>query len=93
MEMSEAVRAIENVTGATCLTFNNEGSLGVAAFVVTDAPMSEFDLQLATRERMPDSMLPDQFFVVEHFPLTKSGKLDERALLLMAKLDPIRPAT
>jgi D-alanine--poly(phosphoribitol) ligase subunit 1 len=93
MEMSEAVRAIEHVTAAACLTFNNGGTLGVAAFVVTDAPITEFELQLATRERMPDSMLPDEFFVVDGLPLTKSGKLDERALLLDAKLDTLRPAT
>jgi acyl-coenzyme A synthetase/AMP-(fatty) acid ligase len=93
MEMSEAVRAIEHVTAAACLTFNNEGGLGIAAFVVTDEPVTEFTLQLATRARLPDSMLPDKFVVVDSLPLTKSGKLDERVLLSEAGLDTLRPTT
>jgi acyl-coenzyme A synthetase/AMP-(fatty) acid ligase len=93
MEIGEAVRAIEHVTTATCLIFNNEGVLGIAAFVVTDEPLTEFELQLATRERLPDSMLPDKFVVVDGLPLTKSGKLDERALLSEAGLDTLRPTT
>jgi D-alanine--poly(phosphoribitol) ligase subunit 1 len=93
MELSEAVRAIEHVTAAACLTFNNEGSLGIAAFVVTDEPVTAFELQLATRERLPDSMLPDRFVVVDSLPLTKSGKLDERALLSEAGLGTLRPTT
>jgi D-alanine--poly(phosphoribitol) ligase subunit 1 len=93
VEMSEAVRRVEHVVAAACLTFSNEGSLGIAAFVVTDEPMTSFDLQSATRERLPDSMLPDKFVVVDDLPVTKSGKLDERALLHDAGLDTLRPTS
>jgi amino acid adenylation domain-containing protein len=93
LEMSEAVRAIAQVTAAACLTFDNEGTLGIAAFVVTDEPLTAFELQLAIRERLPDSMLPDRFVVVGGLPLTKSGKLDERTLLSEAGLDTLRPTT
>jgi D-alanine--poly(phosphoribitol) ligase subunit 1 len=91
LEMSEAVRAIDHVNAAVCLTFNNEGVTGVCAFVVTDGPVPEIDLLISTRERLPESMLPDRFAFVNQMPLTKSGKLDERALLSGAGLATLRP--
>ncbi len=91
IEMSESVRTIEHVTAAVCLRFNNHDSVGVCAFVVTDAPVGEFELQLATRQHLPESMLPDRFVVVTEMPLTRSGKLDERALLTGAGLESLRP--
>lgn len=89
-EMGEAVRAVNHVISAACLSFDDDGSVGIAAFVVTDEPITVFDLQLATRERLPASMLPDRFVVVDALPLTKSGKLDERTLLAQAGLDSLR---
>ena len=91
LELSEAVRAIDHVTAAACLTFDNNGTLGIAAFVVTDESLTPFELQLATRAQLPDSMLPDVYIVVDALPLTSSGKLNERALLSEADLESLRP--
>jgi acyl-coenzyme A synthetase/AMP-(fatty) acid ligase len=91
LEMSEAVRSLDQVTAAACLAFERDDGLGVVAFVVTRDPLSDYELQRLTRERLPDSMIPDLFVVVDVLPLTKSGKLDERALLSDAGLQSIRP--
>jgi D-alanine--poly(phosphoribitol) ligase subunit 1 len=91
LEMSEAVRSLDHVTAAVCLAFERDDALGVVAFVVTPDPLSDYELQRLTRERLPDSMIPDLFVVVDVLPLTKSGKLDERALLSDAGLQSIRP--
>ena len=37
VELSEAMRRLTGVSAAACVTFDNEGELGIVAFVVTDA--------------------------------------------------------
>ncbi len=86
LEVSEAIRAIDHVTAATCLTFDNDGELGIVAFAVVDQATSPFDLQLAARERLPETMMPNRIDVVDALPLTRSNKLDAPALLAGAGL-------
>jgi acyl-coenzyme A synthetase/AMP-(fatty) acid ligase len=71
------------------VTFDDAGDLGIAAFVVTEREMSVLDLQRAAREKLPETMLPNRFEVVEELPLTPSSKLDERLLLSRAGLQPL----
>jgi amino acid adenylation domain-containing protein len=93
VELSEAMRSLSGVSAAACVTYDNEGALGIVAFVVTDQPRTALELQQAARERLPDTMLPDRIELVEVLPLTKSSKLDERILLSEAGLAPLGPAT
>jgi len=93
IELGETVRALANVAAAACTTFDNEGELGIVAFVVTKRPLSALDLRLAALERLPETMLPDRIEIVEELPLNKSNKLDEGRLLGEAGLRPHRPAS
>jgi acyl-coenzyme A synthetase/AMP-(fatty) acid ligase len=86
VELSEAMGSLEGVSAAACVMFDNDGDLGIVAFVVADEPVSPQELHQAARERLPDTMLPNRIEVVEALPLTSSSKLDERLLLSEAGL-------
>jgi amino acid adenylation domain-containing protein len=93
IELSHVMGALEGVAGAACVTFDNEGELGVAAFVVAPHGDSVLELLRAAKERLPDTMLPDRIELVESLPLNESSKLDERSLLASAGLRPMRAVT
>jgi amino acid adenylation domain-containing protein len=90
IELSEAMRNLAGVSAAACVTFDNEGELGIVAFVVTDTDVSALELRQAARERLPETMLPNRVELVQELPMTKSSKLDERLLLAEAGLQPVR---
>jgi len=86
VEMSEAMRGLDDVSAAACLTFNDDGELGIVAFVVTDRLHTAIELRRAAQRSIPESMLPNRIEIVETLPLNKSNKLDERLLLSDAGL-------
>jgi D-alanine--poly(phosphoribitol) ligase subunit 1 len=88
IELGEAVRHLDGVSAAACVAFDDDGRLGIVAFVVSESPIAALDLRRAAGERLPESMLPDRFEQVDTLPLTGSSKLDERRLLSEAGLDP-----
>jgi acyl-coenzyme A synthetase/AMP-(fatty) acid ligase len=92
VELSEIMRSLVGVTGAAVMTFDNEGELGIVAFVVTNGVASALDLRRAALEHIPESMMPNRIELVKALPLNKSNKLDERLLLLGASLRPLSPA-
>jgi amino acid adenylation domain-containing protein len=63
------------------------GDLRLAAFYVAapGAEVSAADLRKHLRGKLPDYMVPQQFVVVERMPLTPSGKIDRKALVLPAE--------
>ena len=69
------------------MAYDDDGQLGIAAFVVADRSVSVLDLRRAAGERLPESMLPDRIEIVDTLPLTRSSKLDERRLLADVGLD------
>jgi D-alanine--poly(phosphoribitol) ligase subunit 1 len=87
IELGEAMRQLAGVSAAACVAFDDGGRTGIVAFVVTDDPVSPLDLRRAAADRLPDSMLPDRFELVDRLPLTRSSKLDERQLLAQVGLD------
>jgi D-alanine--poly(phosphoribitol) ligase subunit 1 len=95
IEVSEAMRNLDGVAAAACVTFDDDGELGIVAFVVTETAVSALELRQAARERLPDTMLPNRIELVRELPMTKSSKLDERLLLAEAGLHPVgsAPAT
>jgi amino acid adenylation domain-containing protein len=89
VELSEAIRTLDHVTAAACLTFDDEGEVGIVAFVVADQPLSALDLRDGTLLRIPEAMLPNRYEQVEVLPVNKSNKLDERLLLSGVGLRPV----
>ena len=88
VEVTEALGGIDGVASAACTTFDLEGDLGVVAFVVPDGELTPLAVRQAASERLPETMLPDQFVLVADLPLTSSSKVDERRLLKEAGLSP-----
>jgi D-alanine--poly(phosphoribitol) ligase subunit 1 len=91
IELSEALLSVDGVLSAACVTFDNEGELGIVAFVVTSRVISVLDLRRAALQRIPENMLPNRIELVATLPLNKSNKVDERLLLAEAGLRPLRP--
>jgi D-alanine--poly(phosphoribitol) ligase subunit 1 len=88
VEVTEALGGLAGVASAACTTFDREGDLGVVAFVVPDRELTPVAVRRAASERLPETMLPDQFVLVADLPLTSSSKVDERRLLKEAGLSP-----
>jgi D-alanine--poly(phosphoribitol) ligase subunit 1 len=88
VEVTEALGGIDGVASAACTTFDLEGDLGVVAFVVPDRELTPLAVRQAASQRLPATMLPDQFVLVADLPLTSSSKVDERRLLTDAGLSP-----
>src|SRR6516225_2939571 len=86
VEVTEALGGIDGVASAAGTTFDLEGDLGVVAFVVPDGELTPLAVRQAASERLPETMLPDQFVLVASLPLTSSSKVDERRLLKEAGL-------
>jgi D-alanine--poly(phosphoribitol) ligase subunit 1 len=89
VELSEVMRGLAGVAAAACVTFDDEGQLGIVAFVVTDEPITPLELLQAAGDRLPETMLPNRVELVTELPLTQSSKLDERLLLSEAGLRPL----
>jgi D-alanine--poly(phosphoribitol) ligase subunit 1 len=88
VEVTEALGGIDEVASAACTTFDRDGDLGVVAFVVPAGEVTPVAVRQAASERLPETMLPDQFVLVGDLPLTSSSKVDERRLLKEAGLSP-----
>jgi amino acid adenylation domain-containing protein len=56
------------------------------AYVTAESPetVTGSELRSYASERLPEHMVPSTFMVVDEFPLTPSGKVDRRALTLLA---------
>jgi acyl-coenzyme A synthetase/AMP-(fatty) acid ligase len=88
VEVTEALVGTDGVASAACMTFDREGDLGVVAFVVPERELTPVAVRKAASQRLPETMLPDQFVFVANLPLTSSSKVDERRLLQEAGLSP-----
>jgi acyl-CoA synthetase (AMP-forming)/AMP-acid ligase II len=95
VELTDVLTGLPGVGAAACMAFDDEGQLGIVAFVVAsgDGEAATGDgLRRAALDRLPQAMVPDRFEPVDSLPLTASSKVDERRLLAAAGLRPPRPA-
>jgi len=88
VEVTNALGGTDGVASVACTTFDRDGDLGVVAFVVPDRELTPVAIRRAASQRLPETMLPDQFVLVAELPLTSSSKVDERRLLKEAGLSP-----
>jgi acyl-CoA synthetase (AMP-forming)/AMP-acid ligase II len=86
VELTQTMQGISGVKSAVCSAFDDSGRLGIVAFVVLDEPKTPLELQVAAREKLPATMIPDLFEVVDALPLTGSNKVDEQSLLRLSGL-------
>lgn len=98
VEISEQLSRVEGVLAVTVSAFDDDGNLGVAAFVVADPGASALQVRSRAADLLPAAMLPDRLVVVDELPLAASSKVDESVLLARAGLSqlargqPARPA-
>lgn len=90
VELSASMNKLDGVVAAACVTFDREGELGIAAFVVTESERSPIDLRRAASTLIPENMLPDRIELVAAMPLNRSNMLDEAQLRSDAGLRPFR---
>ena len=88
VEVAEELTNLTGVQAAATVTFDNEGTLGVAAFVVVDTGVDHLDVRDRAAAVLPTTMLPDRIIVVAELPLGTSSKVDERRLLRESRLAP-----
>ena len=88
VELNAIIHRLPAVAAAACVIFDNDGELGIAAFVVTLPRRTAEELRRAAAEHLPDSMMPDRIELVDELPLASSSKVDERRLLAEAGLPP-----
>jgi len=88
VEVSDKLSRVEGVLAVTVSAFDDDGSLGIAAFVVADPGASPLQIRSRAADLLPAAMLPDRLVLVEELPLTASSKVDESVLLARAGLSP-----
>ena len=88
-EITAALQSHPNVDTVSTLSFEKEGSLGIATFVLLRMPTEDVELRRWMQERLPSWSMPDRIEVIESLPLTKSGKTDETKLLGGVGLRPV----
>ncbi len=86
-EIEATLERLNGVRQAIILAEDDE-NLGkrLIAFVVADngSRLASADLRPALRRHLPEHMIPSEFVLVEALPLTSTGKVDRRALRLLA---------
>lgn len=70
---------VDGVEEAVCEAYDDEGSLGIVAFIQGNDVSGSVMQQVA--RFLPANMWPDRIHATDHFPVTDRGKVDRRALL------------
>lgn len=94
-EIEARIREHESVRDATVVAFDTAGGKGIAAYVVSDAPVDAAALGAFVEETLPYYMVPSAFVQLEKIPLNQNGKVDKRALpeIQLAEEEIVAPET
>lgn len=80
-EIEEVIRRFEGIKDATVAAFDEpSGGKYVAAYVVSDAPVSAEALSAFIREEKPPYMVPAVIMQIDAIPLNQNQKVNKRAL-------------
>ena len=63
----------------------NENMSAVNSFIVNDHTVSEMSIERKLKNKLPSHMLPDQYVIIEEFPVTSNGKVDFNKLFDIAQ--------
>ncbi|KWX86398.1 thioester reductase, partial [Paenibacillus riograndensis] len=83
IELGEIEQALKELTSLQqiAVTAVKDGETSKIVCLYTgDQPVPQNQLKDAVRKRLPEYMIPAQFFHVEHFLLTPNGKMDWRSM-------------
>ncbi len=82
-EIRGVLEAIPGIRSAVVLPIGEEGNRTLGAFVLLDhgQHLSTDSINRQLRQRLPIHLIPCRVTIVDRFPLTPHGKLDQRALL------------
>ncbi|WP_434756433.1 amino acid adenylation domain-containing protein [Paenibacillus amylolyticus] len=94
-EIESVLNRIEGVEASVVLVIGDGIHKYLYAFYVGDARLDNLKMELA--RRLPRAFVPTRFKCLKEFPLTLNGKLDRRALLVLAREEkeslPVYPKT
>jgi amino acid adenylation domain-containing protein len=87
-EIEAALARIPDVRDAAVVAAGAGNDRFVAAFYVSDRPLSAADLQVRLRQTLPAYLVPARFARLDALPLTANGKVERRALEAIATAGP-----
>ncbi|CAH1280253.1 unnamed protein product [Diabrotica balteata] len=80
-EVEKAVNSLEGIEKGVVLCYKpGEMNQALLAFITTESPMSEHQIELMLKEKLASYMVP-QVILVEKIPLLVNGKIDRQYLL------------
>jgi len=79
-EVRQALLAHPDVRQALARVEQHDGDARLAAYVQLSAPLEAPALRRYLRERLPAQFVPNQLRLVQHWPLTGNGKIDQDRL-------------
>jgi aspartate racemase len=80
-EIEETLAHHPGVRAATVVVSRDRGGdKRLVAYVVGDPTLASQDLRELLRAKLPEYMVPAEFVILDHLPLSPNGKVDRRAL-------------
>lgn len=81
-EIESVLSHVEGVRQCAVIAYPQQGEKHLVAYVVSESgtALSAAQLREIMGQRLPDYMVPSDFVLLEHLPLTANGKLDRAAL-------------
>ena len=80
-EIENSIKQIVDVKEAVILLKEDNNVKKICAFLQVDKNLSIQEIKTFLNQRLPEYMMPNQYYILDEFPLTKNHKVDQNALL------------